>query len=181
MENKAGFVIRGAAYLVDIFLATLLVSPLIVLLGNNRGEIDMIAGLMFMVYSSLATGMYGMTLGKRFFHLRVVTEDGTKVGMGKAFLRETLGKILSTLVFSLGYFWIIWDKNKQGWHDKIAKTFVVQYEAIGGGRKFLAYLLVCSLPIVVVLGIVATILLIAINPLGQLQKAQEAAKTYETR
>jgi len=26
----------------------------------------------------------------------------------------------------LGFFWIIWDKKKQGWHDKIAGTLVVK-------------------------------------------------------
>ena len=176
MENKAGFVLRAAAYLVDIFLVSLLFSPLMALLSKDRGGLDSVTGLVFLVYSSLATGMYGMTLGKRFFHLKVVREDGSKPSMGTAFLRDFLGKLISGVVLSLGFLWVIWDKNKQGWHDKIAKTFVVQYEAIGGGRKFLAYLVVCLLPILAILAIVATFLLVAINPAAQLKKAQEAVE-----
>jgi uncharacterized RDD family membrane protein YckC len=29
-------------------------------------------------------------------------------------------------VLFLGFFWIIWDAEKQGWHDKIAGTVVVR-------------------------------------------------------
>src|SRR3989344_3539843 len=110
MENKAGFVLRAAAYLVDIFLVSLLFSPLMALLSKDRGGLDSVTGLVFLVYSSLATGMYGMTLGKRFFHLKVVREDGSKPSMGTAFLRDFLGKLISGVVLSLGFLWVIWDK-----------------------------------------------------------------------
>ena len=175
MENKAGFVLRAAAYLIVILLVSLLPFFLIAFLGKSGGNADSLVGLVFLVYSSLATGMYGMTIGKRFFHLKVVREDGSKPGMGTAFLRESLGKFISSLVFSLGFLWVIWDKDKQGWHDKIAKTFVVQYELVGRGRKFLAYFLTCLLPIMVFLALVTGVL-IAINPAGQLRKAREAAE-----
>jgi uncharacterized RDD family membrane protein YckC len=29
-------------------------------------------------------------------------------------------------VLFLGFFWILWDKDQQGWHDKIAGTVVVR-------------------------------------------------------
>lgn len=176
MDSKAGFVFRAAAYLMDVFLVMLLVSPFLVMMGKSSKGLDSVGGLVFLVYSSLATGMYGMTLGKRFFHLKVIREDSSKLSIGGAFLREFLGKILSSVVFSLGFFWVIWDKNKQGWHDKIAKTFVVQYEPVGGGRKFLAYFIVCLLPLLAFLGIMAAVVLVAINPMGRLEKAKKAAE-----
>jgi uncharacterized RDD family membrane protein YckC len=34
--------------------------------------------------------------------------------------------IISGLILDLGYLWILIDENKQGWHDKIADTYVVR-------------------------------------------------------
>jgi len=36
------------------------------------------------------------------------------------------GLILSFLVVFLGVIWVAFDKDKQGWHDKIASTYVVK-------------------------------------------------------
>ena len=41
-------------------------------------------------------------------------------------MREVVGKFISGLVLNLGYLWVIWDGQKQGWHDKIADTYVVR-------------------------------------------------------
>ncbi|MBI5649101.1 MAG: RDD family protein [Chloroflexi bacterium] len=32
----------------------------------------------------------------------------------------------SGFVFALGFIWILFDTDKQGWHDKIAGTYVVK-------------------------------------------------------
>jgi uncharacterized RDD family membrane protein YckC len=49
---------------------------------------------------------------------------GGSLGYGKAFLRW-IGRIVSGAICLLGYLWMIWDKEKQTWHDKIAGTVVV--------------------------------------------------------
>ena len=33
---------------------------------------------------------------------------------------------MTALPLGLGYLWAIWDKQKQGWHDKMAGTVVVR-------------------------------------------------------
>jgi hypothetical protein len=38
---------------------------------------------------------------------------------------EVFGKFVSGLFMGIGYFWAIWDKDGQAWHDKIAGTVVV--------------------------------------------------------
>lgn len=38
------------------------------------------------------------------------------------------GYFISTLPVGLGFFWVGFDKKKQGWHDKIAGTVVVRYK-----------------------------------------------------
>ena len=58
--------------------------------------------------------------------LKVIDETGSNIGYGKSFLREIVGKIVSGLVFNLGYVWVAFDDKKQGWHDKIAGTYVVK-------------------------------------------------------
>jgi len=39
-----------------------------------------------------------------------------------------VGYFIAFLPVGLGFFWIIWDKRKQGWHDKIAGTVVVIHD-----------------------------------------------------
>ena len=43
-----------------------------------------------------------------------------------AFVREVVGKFLSGLVLCLGYLWMLWDAERQCWHDKLVGTRVVR-------------------------------------------------------
>jgi uncharacterized RDD family membrane protein YckC len=55
----------------------------------------------------------------------VVREDGKPLNFLAAFVRS-LAAVFSILALFLGFFWIGWDGQKQGWHDKIAGTVVVR-------------------------------------------------------
>ncbi|MDD4874528.1 MAG: RDD family protein [Dehalococcoidales bacterium] len=66
----------------------------------------------------------GQTLGNLLFNIKVIRPDGSNVTVSIAFLRY-LGYIVSTLVLFMGFIWIAFDKRKQGFHDKIAGTYVV--------------------------------------------------------
>jgi len=60
--------------------------------------------------------------------VRVVTEEGQPIATGRAIVRY-FGYILcflSAILFCLGFLWIGWDSRKQGWHDKLANTYVVK-------------------------------------------------------
>jgi uncharacterized RDD family membrane protein YckC len=50
------------------------------------------------------------------------------------FVRETFGRFASGAFFGLGYFWAIFDKNAQGWHDKLAGTVVIRRRAVIAAR-----------------------------------------------
>jgi uncharacterized RDD family membrane protein YckC len=68
----------------------------------------------------------GSTLGMRLFHLRVADANtGLPIGYGRAGLRY-VGYILSIIVCYIGLIWAAFDSRKQGWHDKIASTVVLQ-------------------------------------------------------
>ena len=57
--------------------------------------------------------------------MRVVKENGTPATFWTMLFREWIGKIISGMIFSLGYLWILIDKERQGWHDKLASTYVI--------------------------------------------------------
>lgn len=65
------------------------------------------------------------TPGKLLLGCQVVdARTGARLGTGQAILRY-LAYFVSSLPLGLGFFWIAWDKRKQGFHDKIAKTVVI--------------------------------------------------------
>jgi uncharacterized RDD family membrane protein YckC len=66
------------------------------------------------------------TPGKMMLGMKIVdAESLQKVSNGRLVLRY-LGYYLSTLGLMLGFLWVAWDKKKQGWHDKIARTVVIK-------------------------------------------------------
>jgi uncharacterized RDD family membrane protein YckC len=70
---------------------------------------------------------YGLTPGKHLLGIGVVRQDtGAPVGFWRMALREIIGRWVAAIVCYLGYIWALFDANKQGWHDKIAKTLVVR-------------------------------------------------------
>jgi uncharacterized RDD family membrane protein YckC len=79
---------------------------------------------------------YGQSLGKRILKLKVIRLDGSKPDWLTAALRQLLGYPLSGTVFLLGYLWVGWDSQKQGWHDKLARTLVVESLMLEEGRDF---------------------------------------------
>jgi uncharacterized RDD family membrane protein YckC len=72
------------------------------------------------------TGLKGQTVGKMAVGIKVVNRQGNMPGLGRAALREVVGKTISTVIIGVGFLWITWDSQKQGLHDKIADTFVVK-------------------------------------------------------
>ena len=70
----------------------------------------------------------GTTPGKMLLGLHVTKENGERAGFFTMLFREVIGKfIISSIVFGLGFLWIVLDKENQGWHDKLMSTYVVQY------------------------------------------------------
>ncbi len=96
-----------------------------------NGFVYMVLGLGLAVilittlYYTLMTAR-GATVGKKVFGMKVVREDGAPIGFGRSLLRHTVGYWVSAAVFGLGFIWIGFDPHKQGWHDKMAGTYVVR-------------------------------------------------------
>uniref|UniRef100_A0A7V4AN77 RDD family protein n=1 Tax=Thermus tengchongensis TaxID=1214928 RepID=A0A7V4AN77_9DEIN len=77
-------------------------------------------------YYVIFTALYGATPGKMALGLKVVRTDGQPVDWLTAFMREVVGKTLSTLPLLLGYLWAFFHPRRQAWHDLIADTLVVR-------------------------------------------------------
>lgn len=81
--------------------------------------------LFFFLYNIAFVSWKGATVGKIFLKIKVVNCDYGKLGFGRVLLRETVGRILSAIVFYSGYLWIVFDENKKAWHDKLSGSYVI--------------------------------------------------------
>ena len=67
----------------------------------------------------------GQTVGKRILSIRVVDANtGESIGHVRAVLR-VFARIVSAVPCLLGYVWMLWDREKQCWHDKLITDVVV--------------------------------------------------------
>ena len=66
----------------------------------------------------------GQTLGMRAWNLYLIKPDGKFIDWKIAAVRY-LGAILSWAVAGLGFTWILLNKQKLAWHDKLSNTQIV--------------------------------------------------------
>lgn len=81
----------------------------------------LLVGLIYTWY--FLTRHNGQTPGKSLMKIRVIKADGSAISDGDAVVRF-IGSLLNNF-FALGWIWAMFDDNNQGWHDKLAKTYVV--------------------------------------------------------
>ena len=124
---------RLGAYLLDNLVGAIL-SAFTAIIESIDEDSRMLAFIIFLVTLVIWIVFYfvllarGTTPGKMLFGLYVVRYDGRRAGFFRMFFREGIMKSVSAIVFSLGLLWIIWDKENQGWHDKLMRTHVVEYQ-----------------------------------------------------
>jgi uncharacterized RDD family membrane protein YckC len=66
----------------------------------------------------------GQTIAKSLLGIQVVGANGEPISWGKGLLRY-IGYIISAMVASIGFLWLAFDRKRQGWHDKMAGTYVI--------------------------------------------------------
>lgn len=67
----------------------------------------------------------GQTLGMQVWGIRVQNTDGTGISLWQALLRFVVA-IGSWLCVGLGFFWMLFDKQKRSWHDIYSDSQLVQ-------------------------------------------------------
>jgi len=127
----AGFWRRFAAVAVDGFLMNLVLWPiaLVLLIAGNQvlagGVSQLLAIALWVPYATYFIGSQGATIGKKCMRVQVIpVSRAVSMTYGRAFVRY-IGNLISALSLMLGYLWMVWDGNRQTFHDKIAKTYVV--------------------------------------------------------
>lgn len=136
----AGFVSRLFAFALDVIIlvvAITLITWLItfldvllnleILMGADLIRFIVTALLTFTVYIGYPIFFWtftGQTPGMMVMGLRVVTTDGHYLSLGRS-IRRLIGFVIAALPLFLGFFWILIDDRRRGWHDKIAGTCVV--------------------------------------------------------
>jgi len=70
------------------------------------------------------TRNHGQTPGKMLMKIRVIKTDGSPINDSDAVIR-CIGYLINDITF-IGWLWAFFDDNKQGLHDKMAKTYVVK-------------------------------------------------------
>ena len=121
-----GFWIRLAAAIIDGIIISIIFGILFAFIFSETILRDIVNVICGWAYHTLFIGLRGQTPGKMVLRIKVVNEQGVVPGLGYAALREIPGKIISGIVFLLGYIWVAFDSRKQAWHDKMAKTYVVR-------------------------------------------------------
>jgi uncharacterized RDD family membrane protein YckC len=143
MDNDlkyVGFWKRTVAVLVDIFLIMLVTLPILIWAYGieyfndepmEKGLLDLIINYVFPTIAViLLWKYYQATPGKMIFKATIVdAKTGGKPTL-KQWIIRYLGYFVSLIPFGLGYFWVAFDKKKQGFHDKLAKTVVIQPKVI---------------------------------------------------
>ncbi|MBT2504740.1 RDD family protein [Streptomyces sp. ISL-98] len=71
-----------------------------------------------LVLSVLTVGTVGFTPGKRLFGLRVVAEDGARLGVFRVIVRSVL--------LCLAIPALVWDRDGRGLHDRLARAVQVR-------------------------------------------------------
>lgn len=148
----SGFWVRGAAHIIDGFIVGILSMfvgvPLGILLGvasafsgsfflNAIGQfIGSIVGLAIgWAYYIFMTHKFQATVGKMAIGVKVCADNGDVLPLEKIIIRETVGKIVSALMFFVGYVMIAFTPKKRGLHDMIAHSIVVYEDPEKGPNK----------------------------------------------
>jgi uncharacterized RDD family membrane protein YckC len=151
-----GFWARAWASLVDTVLLGVIVWPLLTLIYGSGYWTESIAPLTAAIDATLGGSLESLpaapergpadlliswvlpavaivvfwiarqaTPGKMLIHAKIVdAETGAPLTRRQAIIRY-LGYYVSMFGL-LGFFWVGWDRRKQGWHDKLAGTVVVR-------------------------------------------------------
>ncbi|MBZ0299461.1 MAG: RDD family protein [Anaerolineae bacterium] len=130
----ASFGSRFVAYLIDGFVISL-VGGLVVGTTRHAESFALSTLVGFIYYWYFWTQRDGQTPGKAIMHIRVIKTSGEPMTAGDVIVRM-VGYWISGMFFALGFLWAAFDSRGQGWHDKIAGTYVVEAEPEEKKKKY---------------------------------------------
>lgn len=129
-----GFWRRLVAFIVDGIILAIVLAPFarpIVAVGpDGVFNVDYgtsgIQTLLNAIYFIALWTLRGQTIGMMLLGLRVVRQsDGGPIDFVTALIRYVM-LIVGFAVILLGVIWVAFDGRKRGWHDMVAKTYVIR-------------------------------------------------------
>ena len=146
-QSYAGWWQRAGAEILDQIFVTLPLSIAMAIMDVPRTAASVALGLAVFLYNwTLDSEPGGQTWGKRILHIRVVgDETGTVINRSQGAARAgfvaglallgnlTVGDAGSfsftlNILGTLDLLWPLWDRKRQSWHDKVARSVVVRSE-----------------------------------------------------
>lgn len=135
----AGPLTRFLAFMIDVSIVTfgftLLVAGSVFLIRLFAPEFDLPEGsgifygvglyLWSFCYLWVSYAVFGKTLGKMTVGVRVVSSDGHIVLKGRQPLLRVVTYPFSFLLFGLGLLGVVFNQQRQAWHDRFARTAVI--------------------------------------------------------
>lgn len=113
-------IVGGFTFLIQLFISSDFQLP------EARGIVygtSLAVWAFLYLWSSLA--IWGKTIGKALLGVRVVRADGSLALQGRKPLIRVLTYPLSFVFFGLGLLGVIFNPERQAWHDRLADTAVV--------------------------------------------------------
>lgn len=151
--RPAGFVTRAVAVVIDIALVVVVIAVFGIVVNlvfsffglesllasdepaqNNlqlvmqiavRSSIAIITISFGPLYFMAAWAFIGQTLGMALIGIRVVTMDTQERISFKQTLVRYAGFIISAIPLFMGFFWVLFNDERRGWHDILSGTHVV--------------------------------------------------------
>jgi len=131
-----GFWIRVVATIIDSLLLLVITLPAMSAIYGERYSASgkIILGFWDFIFTWVLPAVVIVlfwiykqaTPGKMVFRAKIVDEKTGNVPKVKQWILRYIGYFPSILALGLGFFWVGWDKKKQGWHDKLAGTVVIR-------------------------------------------------------
>ena len=133
--NLASIKKRAMAFLIDEMLLSLI---LILALGDSFFESKTVEEMIMLtntfvleymaikiIYQAFFVMQYGATLGKIIMKIRVIEIKTMQTPNVIISLNRAAVRVVSEMLFYLGFLWGTMDPARQTWHDKSAGTLVI--------------------------------------------------------
>ncbi len=169
----AGFWIRFLALMVDSLIVTIVLIPLSIVWAVSSVFMGELGGIVSQIFSLIGPWLYyilfthykGATPGKMFFGLTVKSDTFQNLSIGRIIIRETIGKIISTLILLIGYIMAAFTEKKQTLHDMMVHSVVIYKD----GNKpetwkiVVATIVAVIIPAIAILGILSSVVLASLG------------------
>lgn len=77
------------------------------------------------VYQALFVTLYGATIGKIIVKIRIIDMRSGDTPRLETAIGRSVVRIISEVVFNLGFLWAFFTPYTQAWHDLFARTLVI--------------------------------------------------------